>query len=359
MHFKSIKFYNFRNINNGIVLFDKDDIILEGMNGQGKTNILESIYTLCYGNSFRTQVSREMIKHGERIMNLSAIIEDEDDIYEVSYSLELNKRKIILNGKEVKDRKELIYLFPCIVFTHDDIDFIKGEPEMRRKFFDQTLSMYDPIYLNYIRSYRNILAQRNAAIKNNQISLLDIYDVKLANLGFEIIKSRKTMVNEFNEIFPFLYKKISGTEKNITVNYRSSWEEKENPNQIIEYLKETHDRDIKLLTTTSGIHRDRFTVNDENGPLVITGSTGQIRLASLLFRIAEARIFKDKTGKDPILLLDDVLLELDDIKRAKFLNELTSYCQAFYTFLPRESYFNEKKESIIEYNVCEGCLNEI
>ena len=359
MHFKSIKFYNFRNINNGIVLFDKDDIILEGMNGQGKTNILESIYTLCYGNSFRTQVSREMIKHGERIMNLSAIIEDEDDIYEVSYSLELNKRKIILNGKEVKDRKELIYLFPCIVFTHDDIDFIKGEPEMRRKFFDQTLSMYDPIYLNYIRSYRNILAQRNAAIKNNQISLLDIYDVKLANLGFEIIKSRKTMVNEFNEIFPFLYKKISGTEKNITVNYRSSWEEKENPNQIIEYLKETHDRDIKLLTTTSGIHRDRFTVNDENGPLVITGSTGQIRLASLLFRIAEARIFKDKTGKDPILLLDDVLLELDDIKRAKFLNELTSYCQAFYTFLPRESYFNEKKESIIEYNVCEGCLNEM
>lgn len=359
MHFKSIKFYNFRNINNGIVLFDKDDIILEGMNGQGKTNILESIYTLCYGNSFRTQVSREMIKHGERIMNLSAIIEDEDDIYEVSYSLELNKRKIILNGKEVKDRKELIYLFPCIVFTHDDIDFIKGEPEMRRKFFDQTLSMYDPIYLNYIRSYRNILAQRNAAIKNNQISLLDIYDVKLANLGFEIIKSRKTMVNEFNEIFPFLYKKISGTEKNITVNYRSSWEEKENPNQIIDYLKETHDRDIKLLTTTSGIHRDRFTVNDENGPLVITGSTGQIRLASLLFRIAEARIFKDKTGKDPILLLDDVLLELDDIKRAKFLNELTSYCQAFYTFLPRESYFNEKKESIIEYNVCEGCLNEI
>ena len=359
MHFKSIKFYNFRNINNGIVLFDKDDIILEGMNGQGKTNILESVYTLCYGNSFRTQVSREMIKHGGRIMNLSAIIEDEDDIYEVSYSLELNKRKIILNGKEVKDRKELIYLFPCIVFTHDDIDFIKGEPEMRRKFFDQTLSMYDPIYLNYIRSYRNILAQRNAAIKNNQISLLDIYDVKLANLGFEIIKSRKTMVNEFNEIFPFLYKKISGTEKNITVNYRSSWEEKENPNQIIEYLKETHDRDIKLLTTTSGIHRDRFTVNDENGPLVITGSTGQIRLASLLFRIAEARIFKDKTGKDPILLLDDVLLELDDIKRAKFLNELTSYCQAFYTFLPRESYFNEKKESIIEYNVCEGCLNEI
>ncbi len=81
---------------------------------------------------------------------------------------------------------------------------------------------------------------------------------------------------------------------------------------------------------------------------------------SLYFNDKKVEIKKTiKRAKDPILLLDDVLLELDDIKRAKFLNELTSYCQAFYTFLPRESYFNEKKESIIEYNVCEGCLNEI
>ena len=184
MRFKSIKYYNFRNINNGVVLFNKDDIILEGINGQGKTNILESVYTLCYGNSFRTQLSKEMIKHGERVMNLTAVLEDEEDSYDVSYSLDGNKRKILLNGKEVKDRKDLIYLFPCIVFIHEDIDFIKGEPEMRRKFFDQTLSMYDPIYLNYIRAYRNVLAQRNAAIKNNQTTLLDIYDKKLATYGF-------------------------------------------------------------------------------------------------------------------------------------------------------------------------------
>ena len=359
MRFKSIKYYNFRNINNGVVLFNKDDIILEGINGQGKTNILESVYTLCYGNSFRTQLSKEMIKHGERVMNLTAVLEDEEDSYDVSYSLDGNKRKILLNGKEVKDRKDLIYLFPCIVFIHEDIDFIKGEPEMRRKFFDQTLSMYDPIYLNYIRAYRNVLAQRNAAIKNNQTTLLDIYDKKLATYGFEIMNSRRNMVDEFNEIFPILYKKISGTNKNITVSYKSSWDELNDVSSIIEHLKETHERDIRLLTTTSGIHRDRFTVNDENGPLVVTGSTGQIRLASLLFRIAEARIFKEKTGKDPILLLDDVLLELDDIKRARFLEELTSYSQAFYTFLPRESYFNERKDNLLDYNVVEGKLYEV
>ena len=155
------------------------------------------------------------------------------------------------------------------------------------------------------------------------------------------------------------YKKISGTNKNITVSYKSSWDELNDVSSIIEHLKETHERDIRLLTTTSGIHRDRFTVNDENGPLVVTGSTGQIRLASLLFRIAEARIFKEKTGKDPILLLDDVLLELDDIKRARFLEELTSYSQAFYTFLPRESYFNEIKDDLLDYNVVEGKLYEV
>ena len=230
---------------------------------------------------------------------------------------------------------------------------------MRRKFFDQTLSMYDPIYLNYIRSYRNVLAQRNAAIKNNQIELLDIYDKKLAIYGLEIMNSRRNMVLEFNEIFPSLYKKISGTNKNITVSYKSSWDDLNDVSMIVEHLKDIHERDLKLLTTTSGIHRDRFNVNDENGPLVITGSTGQIRLASLLFRIAEARIFKAKTGKNPILLIDDVLLELDDKKRARFLEELNSYSQAFYTFLPRESYFNEKKDNLIEYNVVEGKLYEV
>ena len=133
MQIKSIKYYNFRNIKDGIVPFSGDDIILEGINGQGKTNILESVYTVCYGNSFRTVNSRDMIKIPAREMSLYARLEEDDETYDVIFSLEQGKRRISVNGREIRDRKDLIYLFPCIVFTHEDIDFIKGEPENRRK----------------------------------------------------------------------------------------------------------------------------------------------------------------------------------------------------------------------------------
>ena len=358
MQIKSIKYYNFRNIKDGIVPFSGDDIILEGINGQGKTNILESVYTVCYGNSFRTVNSRDMIKIPAREMSLYARLEEDDETYDVIFSLEQGKRRISVNGREIRDRKDLIYLFPCIVFTHEDIDFIKGEPENRRRFFDQTMSMYDPVYLTSLRAYRAILEQRNAAIRNLRKDLLPFYNGRLASYGLELMKSRRNLVEEFNGIFPNLYRRISQTDKHITVSYRSSWDDFTSPEEVCEYLEENVERDMKMMTTTSGVHRDRFTVNDENGPLLLTGSTGQIRLASLLFRVAETQFFREHTGKDPILLLDDVLLELDSTKRAAFLSELSHYSQAFYTFLPNERYFDEREGHLMVYDVKGGCLEK-
>ena len=355
MQFKSVKYFNFRNIVDSEVEYDADNIILKGINGQGKTNILESIYTLSYGSSFRTQNIREMVCHGKDDMHLVGNAEsDEGEKFKIDYYIKDKKRHIYINDREVKDRKELIYNFPCIVFSHEDIDFIKGEPENRRRFFDQTMSMYNPLYLDDTRRYRSILNQRNAAIKNGQLSLLPLYNERLAKYGLSIMEERVRSIYEFNLIFPDLYKKISGSDKNIVIKYLPSWSTLTTTDEVCEYLESTKERDVRNVTTTSGIHRDRYIVEDENGPFIQSGSTGQIRLASLLFRVAEARFFIKKTGKKPILLIDDVLLELDSNKRASFLKELSDYSQAFYTFLPRENYFSESKESVIEYLLEEG-----
>lgn len=360
MRFRSIRYSSFRNIRNRELLCDSDNIILKGINGQGKTNVLESVYVLSYGSSFRTSNIREMIRSGEDEMHLSAeVLTDDGDSSYIDYYIKDRKRRILLNGKEIKDRKELIYNFPCIVFSHEDIDFIKGEPENRRRFFDQTFSMYDPLYLDDCRRYRLILNQRNAAIKNGQISLLSLYNERLARYGLQIMEKRTRGIYEFNQIFPVLYSRISGTDKHIDIKYSPSWSSFTSVEEIVQYLESTQERDMKLCTTSSGIHRDKYIVEDEMGPFIQTGSTGQIRLASLLFRVAEERFFIQKTGKKPILLIDDVLLELDSDKRAAFLNELSDYSQAFYTFLPRENYFSERKESLIEYEVKEGDFEEV
>jgi len=355
MRFRKIKYYNFRNIGNISLNVDSENVILEGINGQGKTNILESVYALCYGSSFRTQNFKEMIKIGEKSMRIQGEIVNDDDLsLTIEYIVKDGKRTILLNSKEVRDRKELVYNFPCIVFSHDDINFIKGDPECRRRFFDQTISMHDPLYLDDLRKYRAILTKRNAAIKNMQFYLVPLYDERLARHGFEIEKKRKACVEDFNSLFPSLYKKVSKTEKTIKIEYKPSWADFDGVDEIVSHLSSSMEKDKKMMTTTSGIHRDRFIVVDENGPFSQTGSTGQIRLSSLLFRVAEAKYFSKKTKKKPILLIDDVLLELDSAKREKFLSELDNYSQAFYTFLPMESYFGKKRDNSLRYVVSGG-----
>lgn len=359
MRFISFKTNNFRNLGNESIEVNSKDIIFSAINGQGKTNLLEAIYTICYGSSFRTNNLKEIIKHGEKFFSAEAIIENSfGDKDHIKFIFSDNKKQISINEKKIKDRKELIYQYPCIVFSHEDINFVKGEPEYRRKFFDQVMSMYNPLFLDDLRRYKHLLNQRNSAIKNGQFSLLPLYDERLAKLGLNIMNERIQTIYEFNQIFPKLYKKISGTNKNIIISYIPSWKGLGSIDEICTYLEGTRERDRNMQTTTSGIHRDRFIVVDEEGPFNQTGSTGQIRLASLLFRVAQARYFTHKTKKEPIILLDDVLLELDSEKRASFLKEIKNYSQAFYTFLPKENYFEVINQETIEYKIKDGNIEK-
>ena len=354
MRFRRISIHDFRNISSADTYVDAKDIILTGENGQGKTNFIEAIYTLSYGSSFRTSHLRDAVRNGSTGFSISAEFENSyGEIENISTSFSDNHRKIVIDGKEITDRKELIYHFPCIAFIHDDIGFIKGEPEVRRKFFDQMMSLHSPVFFDNLRSYRAVLMQRNAAIRNGNADLIHLYDQRLAMYGLEIMRERASAVYDFNAIFPGLFKRISGSDIDLEIRYQPSWGDYPSEDEIISYLERTEERDMRMMTTTSGIHRDKFSVMAPSGPFASIGSTGQIRLCSILFRISEAKYFTSKTGNEPILLIDDVLLELDDRKRAELLSELDGYSQAFFTFLPRESYFGEKRESIV-YSAVEG-----
>ena len=355
MRFEKIRINNFRNISSQIVDISAEDIVLIGENAQGKTNFLEALYTLCYGSSFKTPNLREAVRHGENGFFLEAtFINDYDERQYVMFSYENGKRNIEIDGKKIIDRKELIYQFPCIIFSHEDIEFLKGEPETRRKFFDQMMSLSNPSFLDDIRLYRNVLSKRNAAIKTSDKSLITLYDERLAKYGLVIMNEREKAVKEFNSIFPHLFSVVSGGKDDLYIHYQKSWQEAESVDDIVCILKENIDRDIKMQTTTSGIHRDRFSVRDGNGIFNQTGYTGQLRLCSLIFRIVESKFFEKNTGKKPILLFDDVLLELDNKKRSVFLDQIDSYSQAFFTFLPREIYFDENHKKPLCYNVIDG-----
>ncbi len=354
MRFTSLSIRNFRNISSADVDINAEDIVLTGINGQGKTNFLEAVYLLCYGSSFRTNHIKECVKHENGGFTLSAVSENNGIKEKISITFSDNKRRITIDGKEITDRRSLIYSFPCIVFSHDDILFVKGEPEYRRKFFDQMMSLYSPLFFDSLRSYRGILMQRNAAVKQGNKEIISLYNSRLAMFGLEIMKERAEAVYGFNSIFPELFRRISSADMDVNVRYQPSWQGMESVDEICSYLESNIDRDIVLSTTSSGPHRDKFTVMCDGIPFSSIGSTGQVRLASILFRIAESIYFSEKTGNKPMILIDDVLLELDSEKRGLVLESLPGYSQAFYTFLPNESYFSDKKENALTYNVKEG-----
>ncbi|MFA5513930.1 MAG: DNA replication and repair protein RecF [Sphaerochaetaceae bacterium] len=356
MKFCSLGFQNFRNLADSIVPVDSHHILLIGDNGQGKTNFLEALYVLCYGSSFRTNKVAQLATFGSKSFALSAIVQTDEEIHQqIMFRFEEGKREIRIDGKEIRDRRDLIYNIPCIVFTHDDIEFIRGEPEQRRRFFDQTMSLYDPLFFDDLRRYRLILRQRNAAIKEQYYALLPTYDTQLATSGLAILRKRRQEVKKFNAILAPLYKEVSQTDVQLSISYRPSWSNCNNVEEIEELLKETVERDIKMQTTTSGIHRDQFVVLEHNHPFVSSGSTGQMRLASLLLRIAQMVSYSTNTAKEPILLIDDVLLELDPVKRGLFLSLLQGYSQAFFTFLPDETYFfSDTNNKEMRYHVKEG-----
>ena len=360
---KKIVLDGFRNIRDRQIDTSAKQIILTGENGQGKTNVLEAVYMLCYGTSFRTQNIKELITHGRESFYLCSVFEDSQGLErkaEVIFSD--GKKHIRLDGKDIKDRKELIYCLPCIVFSHDDIEFVRGEPENRRRFFDQTMTMYDPVFFDDLRRYKLILKQRNAAIKEQRTELLDIYDQKLASYGLQIMKSRRAVADSFSAIFPDIYNAVSLEDRGIEISYRPSWNEELGEDGIIEKLESQRDVDLKMNTTTSGPHRDRFLINDRNGLFTSSASTGQMRLASLVFRSAQAAFYRQKTGQNPIFLIDDVLLELDSQKRARYLSFLGHYNQAFFTFLPEEKYFGSmfdmEESQTLMYTVSEGSFTD-
>lgn len=358
MQIRKLVFSNFRNLKGRTLDTSSKQIVLTGENGQGKTNLLEAIYMLCYGSSFRTQNLRECISYDSDFFYLKSVFEDRDGFERTGeISFDGSKKTIRIDSNPIRDRKDLIYNIPCIVFSHDDIEFVRGEPENRRKFFDQTMSMYDSVFFDDLRRYKQVLRQRNLAIKSNRQDLLDIYDVQLACLSIPIINARQKVCSSFSEIFPSLYEKVSLENRNINISYKPSIGCDLTQQDIVEHLRKQRETDLRMMTTTSGPHRDRFIISDRNGLFSSFASTGQMRLASLILRSAQAQFFRQMTSSLPIFLMDDVLLELDSAKRGRYLSSLGDFNQAFYTFLPEEKYFSDMVQDnadILRYDVREG-----
>jgi DNA replication and repair protein RecF len=352
MPFASMRMVGFRNLQDGEFQTDAPEIFLVGENGQGKTNFLEAVYFCSFASSFRGAKDTELIRTGEKSCSVAAILRDSvcDRIF---VSVEEGKKTVSLDGKKILDRAKLLDIVPSVVFCHEDMEFVAGPPERRRWFFDQSLSLYDSLYLEDLQKYRKILRTRNMLLKNRDLGMMDVIDPQIATYGIEVMKKRNEAAKTFSDAFGPLYETVSGI-SGVSVRYSSSWKG-ESMDDVVQGLESRRETDLAFGTSMSGPHRDRYTFVQAGVEFARRASTGQRRLLALLLRAAQAQRYSLASGKRPVLLLDDVLLELDPEKRRRFLETLPEYDQAFFTFLPGEPYERYQKGSTAVYHV-EGGL---
>ncbi len=363
MPFLSLTSVNFRNLLNKPMDLLAKEVYFTGENGQGKSNLLEALYYSSYASSFRTHTDSELIKNGENSMSLRTIYREENgNVHTTFIVIENGHKKIEKDGKIIHDRKELINTMPCVLYSHDDLDFAEGSPERRRFFLDQSLSMYDVMYIDVLRRYRRILKNRNLCLKEKKYELFDTYDIQLIMNGLEIQKKRKDAVFQFNQIFEKMYENVSGI-GGVNIRYLPSWKNQDeaslpNIDEIMELVKSKRDVERSLGTTMTGPHRDRIVFIKNGVQFIPTASTGQRRLVALVLRTAQAVFYTQVTGKKPVLLMDDVLLELDPEKRKRLTAMLPDYDQLFCTFLPGEPYENYRHETTRVYKIENGSWTE-
>jgi DNA replication and repair protein RecF len=357
MFFSAVTTNGFRNLIDAKVNTSGKDIFLVGLNGQGKSNFLEAVYFCSYASSFRDSKDCEMIGEGRKECCVRADFFDVFDKY-ISAGIRNGKKTINIDGKHINDRKELLSIVSCIVFCHDDLGFVSGSSERRRWFFDQNICLYDQLYLDTLQRYKKVLKSRNILLKEinkgKSGAILDILDPQLAEYGLELVKAREREIEFFSAVFNSVYENVAGI-SGIKIDYRKSWKY-DNIDTVVAGLKEQREKEIFFGMTRTGPHRDTYVFVKDDKIFDNTASTGQKRLLALILRVAQALRYYKMTKKEPVLLLDDVLLELDGEKRKNFLAFLPPYRQGFYTFLPEEPFEQYRKNDTLVYYVDKGNL---
>ncbi len=315
---------NFRRFNKIELDINKNFVIITGDNATGKTSLLESIYVTSVTKSLRTNNISELFKTNTTSTLIELLVDNRK--YKILY--EDNKRIVSIDSKEIKKMGEYIGNIPSVFFTPSELSLITGTPLNRRLFMNIEISQLFSNYIEYLHNYNKTLKERNALLKSMNIDTiyLDLITNKLVDESLNIMKVRNTFIKEINSIINDIHKNFSSNEK-IELVYQNSLPFEDSYN----FMKSKSSRDIQSQSTNYGIHRDDvlFLINNEDSR--IYASQGQKRSIVLSLKIVLTLLIKKFTNKEPILLLDDVLSELDVTRQNNLLKIILDLGQTFIT----------------------------
>lgn len=314
MILQKLSLVNFRNYENLEIGCSERINCFTGLNGSGKTNLLEAIHYLALCKSFLNPADTQNIRFEAPFFVIQGDFVKEDGATDSIYcGVKRGQKKVFRkNGKDYERLSDHIGLIPLVVVSPADGVLVSGSSEERRRFMDSVISQYNRNYLDHLIAYNRVLSQRNALLKQmalggGDFGTMEVLDLQLAQHGVQIYEWRKDFIAKIQPVFNEFYTVLAGASEHVTLTYESVLHTK----SFEQALADAQKKDIALEYTSNGIHRDdlNFTINDHS--LKKSGSQGQQKTFLLALKLGEYRLLGSNTGKRPLLLLDDIHDKLD------------------------------------------------
>ena len=330
MRINRIALNGFRNYEFESANFESGTNVISGQNAQGKTNLLESVYMLSCGRSFRTRFDRELVGFEYSSADILADVFSHEREQTVNIRLRPGQpKKILVNGVK-KAAGELSGVVNVVLFCPDDLNLIKEGAAERRRLMDNAISQIRPRYAELLSDFNRLYEHKLRILKDwhEKPSLLDTLDEftdGMCRATAQLIRYRASFVARLNEAAPPIHREFSGEGETLDIKYSTVStvrdvfaSAKEIYYDVCEHQERHRQAELDSAQCLTGAHKDDLDISINGRSARSFASQGQTRTAALSIKLAEREIFLSETGEYPILLLDDVLSELD-VKRQEFV----------------------------------------
>ena len=342
MHLSRLKLADYRNFDHAAFEFPAEGVAISGQNGHGKSNVLEAIFFLAIAKSSRGSSDRDVVRWGAQTFVIEGSVERQNETVDlrVAFDAQQQKKKAFVGGQPLQRMSAIVGQFNAVLFSPEDVDLVLRTPAERRRLLDILISQSSSPHLSDLETYRRILAQRNRLLKDAGPRLrsnpgqLEAWDLQLAESGARIISDRLATLAFLEPKAKSFYEKISSEAETLTLSYRgavASSDPEARRADLIESLRARRDDEIRLGHTLSGPHRDHLIFQLDGRPVHKFGSKGQMKSALLSWKLAEAAYLHERTGDQPVLLMDDVFSELDAPRASAVLELIREFGQVVLT----------------------------
>ena len=340
MKLNQLTITNYKNIREADLCFSPGVNCLVGMNGMGKTNLLDAIYYLSFCKSFNAVPDGQVITHGEDFFMLQGHYELGDMPEDIHCGYRVRSRKSFKRGgKEYQRLSDHIGLLPIVMLTPADSILLQGGSEERRKFMDMVISQFNKPYLNALIRYNQALMQRNSLLKNEPPCtdplLYSACEEQMDFYGQQIYQARRQFVEDFTPVFQEFYSQISMDREQVSLSYTSHFE---GGQSLLPLLNAVRGRDLSLGYTTRGAHKDDLVMQLGDYPMKQLGSQGQNKTFLVGLKLAQFDFLRRMGHTTPVLLLDDIFDRLDGDRVEQIIRLVASdkFGQIFITDTNRE-----------------------